>query len=202
MKFKILIFSIALSAFCTVIANQKKYEPALEQSRSINSQDMPSLLIDNPLKDLSTFTFVFMLPAAPQEVMKKMKVWVETELKRYGKVSNLNLFTKEKAGEGINLHQLDTDGTLIYDVRNIVDINGKELPIARASLNLKSAITINKTKQEATSYIWSNNCFSQLDLQKDLLKIIQDSVGYQIKEFMTDYSSSNANKPTFSIYIP
>lgn len=195
------ILSLAATfLFCVGYGNQQKV--AANTKRMSREQDMPSLGVDNPLKGLSKFTVIFMLPYSSKDQSDKIRSFVENELNKYGESSDLNLIVKNKDEESVDLSQLGSDGILIYELGNITDITGKELAVVRASLNLSNIVTISKTNQEISTYIWSNNCFSQFSLGKNLEKIVRDSFAHQMKAFMEDYSLVNSNKPTFNVYIP
>lgn len=194
MRLKNIVFCLL---FVLVISSSCGH--AIDKTR-LDNQDMPSSALENPLKGLSKFLIIFKTPSVSKQETEKLKAVVETELKKYGTVNDLSTLVKE--GEAFDFSKTSSDATLMYFIENVIELNGQETPLIRTSLNLSNRVTVSKTKQECFVYIWSNNCFSSADLKKNLNKIVQDTFSYQMKAFMTDYSSVNTDKPSFTFYLP
>lgn len=121
-----------------------------------------------------------MIPARTNDAESVFKL-VENELKQYGQVDKSKILKKTDQDEVIDLSVFNKGVTLIYAIENLTDLNGKELGVVRASLNMTTAVEIEKTKQISSPCIWSSNCF------------LKGS---------TDYSSVNPQKPIFDLQGP
>lgn len=190
MKFKYLFLLFSLP-FLTVIGNEQ----------ITDAQDMPRLTVENPLKGFSDFILISMVPASSKPQADKMNALVEKELNKYGKVSKIGLLVKTDQGEAIDFREFNAD-SLIYEIKNVTAPDGKELPFVRATLNLRSHVLIDKTKQDYSPYIWSGDCFLPGKTQKDLEKLVSQSLSCLLQKFSENYSVANADKPLFKLYTP
>lgn len=164
-------------------------------------QDRPNLTAQNPLKGFSKFIFFPMIPARTNDAESIFKL-VENELQQYGQVDKSKILKKTNQGEVIDLSVFKTGVTLIYEIENLTDLNGKELGVVRASLNMTTAIEIEKTKQISRPYIWSGNCFLKGSTEKDLETITSQSLSNLLGQFMSSYSLVNTTKPIFDLQGP
>lgn len=184
MKYLLLLLSVP---FLTLIGN--------------DAQDMPRLTVENPLKGFSDFVLVSMVPVSSKTQADKVNALVEKELNKFGKVSKISLLVKTDQGEAVDFSEFNAD-SLIYEIKNVTDANGKELPFVRATLNLRSQVLIDKTKQDYSPYIWSGDCFLPGKTQKDLEKLVSQSLSSLLQKFAANYSAANTDKPLFKLYTP
>lgn len=196
-KYFLFLLGCVLSNFSiTFLKAEEKPTPGIRFA--CNDQDMPCQSPEIALKNFSTFTFISIAPS----LSEKAQSLIVNELKKHGRATKLQLNIKTNKEQGIDLSSLNSGATLIYEIREVSSIDGKELPFIRASLNMRTNVTIKKTAQEYSPYIWSQSCFMQGDLQKDTEKFISNSFSLLMQQFMSDYTSINSIKPEFNFYVP
>lgn len=163
-----------------------------------NEQDIPMFGTGNPLKGFSKFIFYSRFYAS-KDLADKVHVVIEKVLSQYGDVEKINLQVKTDKGSAVDFSKFDAGASLIYEIKNLSSIDGKDLGIVRASLNLTTSVTIDRTKKESDPYIWTNNCFLKGDINKNLESLVSQSLNYLLKAFSITYSSVNSEKPLFQI---
>lgn len=199
--FKYLLLLLGIPFFA--LSADEKMKPIQNPTQQIfDTQDMPRLIGDNPLKGFTDFLLIPLIPASSKTQADKISALVKKELMKYGNVSNVSLTVNTDKGEAIDFSQFNTGNTLVYEIKNVMSLNGKELPFVRATLNLRSNVTIDKTKQNSNSYIWSSSCFLPGKTQKDIDALVSQSLDSLLQRFAANYSSVNTDKPLFKLYSP
>lgn len=203
-QFKNSLFVICfLSLTIALQAEVRKPSPQEIQSYIFTEQNRPNFSVENPLKGFAAFNFFLMYPAPDKIQSKKIALLIKRELEKNGVVKKLELETKNKDGvEGIDLSPFDISSTLTYEVRNLISLDGKDTGFVRASLSFESRVSILKTKQECSPYLWSSNCFLKGNTEKDLESLVLQSLIYLMRDFSESYGSMNSSKPIFNLYTP
>ncbi|MCX6989768.1 MAG: hypothetical protein NTX49_01690 [Chlamydiae bacterium] len=156
---KITLYTLLISAFGSVSAEDIRISPIEKTQNYYNVQDRPNPEIDNPTKGLTSFLFFPMCPAKDKKMADNIFALVEKKLTSYGQVNKTRILVETDQGEAIDLSVFKVGVTLIYEIKNLKDLSGNETGFVRASLNLYTAIEIVKTKEVCRPYIWSSNCF-------------------------------------------
>jgi len=191
---------LALSNFVIASSKSELKEASVERKHLFyNPQDRPNLAAQNPLKGFSKFIFFPMYPAGTKDLSEKIFDLVEIELKQFGQVNKSKLLVQTDKGEAIDLSVFATGATLIYKIENLTDFKGAELGIVRASLNLATAVEIKKTQQISSPYIWTSNCFLKGSTTQNLEGLVEQSLSILLKEFASNYSAVNPNRPVFEL---
>lgn len=164
---------------------------------SYNDQDRESLASGNPLKGLNKYSFSSRF-FATKTLADKINSIAETELKRIGTVDKKQMIVESDKGKSVDLSGFNLGSMLIYEIKNVTDLNGKELGFVRASLNLSAPVLIETTKKQCSSYIWSCNCFLEGDVNKNLETLVSKSLNYLLNQFRINYTSVNSDKPVFN----
>jgi hypothetical protein len=206
MKLEFAKFFIIVWAFSsTMMLQGKTSKPSPEEIQRylFAEQNRPNFSIENPLKGFSEFIFFPMYPTGNKNLSDTIGLLVKKELEKIGSVKKIDLETKNENGvEGIDLSPFDLGATLIYQIRNLLSLDGKETGFVRASLSFESQVNIVKTKQDCRPYLWSSNCFLKGNTEKGLDTLVLQSLTYLMRDFSESYSSANSNKPIFSLYAP
>jgi hypothetical protein len=206
MKIGFVRFFVIIYVFSSTImlqAKMNKPSPQEIQSYLFAEQNRPSFGMENPLKGFSTFIFFPMYPAGNKNLSDKIGLLIKKELEKIGSVNKIELETKDENGvEGIDLSPFALASALIYQIRNLPSLDGKETGFVRASLSFESRVNIVKTKQNCSPYLWVSNCFLKGNTEKDLDKLVLQSLAYLMRDFSESYSSANSDKPIFNLYSP
>lgn len=165
------------------------------------TQDQPSLFVNNPFKGFSKFIFSPIIPSNINEAASIFQL-VENELKHFGQVDKSKILKTTSHGEVIDLTLLNIGASLMYEIENLTDLNGLEVGVVRASLNFTTAVEIQKTKQRSRPYIWSCNCFLRGNTEKDLQRLVSESLNHLLWQFILTYSSVNEQIPIFDLQEP
>ena len=193
-KLKILTLFIMYCSICLgLYADQRPTKQQVIDYCNIK-QDSPNS--ENPLQGISIFIFSARFPAN-KAVYDKISSLLKNELSKYGTVRSTKMLVQKEKDEAIDVTGFDEGVFLIYDIENVLSIDGKNLGIVRASLSLQSSIQILKTKQECFPYIWSRNCFLKGNTNKNIEKLFMKSLDYLMCLFLNSYLTSNTNKPIF-----
>ncbi len=196
--FSVLCFCV----FATLQAEVKQPSQKEIQSFIFMQQNRPNFAEDNPLKGFSEFVFFPMYPGSKSQ-SEKIDLLIRKELEKIGGVKKVELEVKNKDGEvGIDFSPFDKGASLVCEIRSLISIDGKDTGFVRASLNLESRVSILKTKQDCSPYLWSSNCFLKGDTEKDLEKLVMQSFAYLMQDFSESYKSVNSEKPIFDVYTP
>lgn len=156
---------------------------------------------ERSLKGLSAFTLFVMTPARDKAVIEKIRATVTKELKKYGKVGNLELIVKTDKGEAIDLSDFASGDMLVFKIQAPATL--AEASVAKASLSLSTSVLIEKTDARAHVSIWSDSCFLQGSVDdKNIANLVAQSLPGLLQEFMTSYKSVNSQKPSFKVYAP
>ena len=167
------------------------------------AQNRPNFGEENPLKGFSMFNFFPMVPTSNKDQSGKVWVLIKKELEKIGTVKSLELINENKeGGKEVDLSSFDIGSNLTYEIKNLVSLNGKETGFVRASLNFESRVDVLKTKQACSVYLWSSNCFLKGNVQKDLEKLVIESLDYLMQDFLESYRSANSSKPFFHVVEP
>lgn len=167
-----------------------------------DEQDMPSTTYANPLKGFTTFTF---MPAYGEAkgTNEKIKRLIEDQLKKYGSVNKVDMLTRNKKGEqAIDVSMFSKGTALNYQIKNVISVEGKVLPFVRATLSARSAVTIEKTNMDYSTYIWCRDCFLAGSVDNDLEQLIEQTLDILLATFASDYAAVNKEKPTFYLVFP
>ena len=184
-------------------AELKKPAPEEIQKYVLAEQNRPNFGVENPLKGFPAFNFFSMVPTFNKAQSDKTRVLIKKELEKIGTVKKLELITKNKEGEeGIDLSPFDIWSSLTYEIKNLSSLDGKDTGFVRASLNFESRVDILKTKQSCSPYLWSSNCFLMGNTEKDLEKLVVESLTYLMQDFSASYHAVNSNRPLFNIVEP
>ena len=155
-----------------------------------NSQDMSVNCVENSLKNLSNFTFFSITPLSYNDI--------NSELKKYGNINGVKII--DLTDESIKFNDIDSDATILFEVKDVFSCDGKELPFVRASLNVQSRIVIKKNTEDCSAYIWSKNCFLPGNLDdKNTKDLVIRSLASLMNIFIENYSLPNPGKPTFNL---
>ena len=164
---------------------------------------MPSVGVENPLKGFTTFVFLPEYPASSDPENDKVKKIIESELKKYGKVNTTELLVKTEKGEATDLSVFNKGTPLTFRVKNVTSLsNAKDLPFIRSTLSLRAAVTVDKTKQDYNTYIWSRNGFLPGNTGKEVEGAVRESLSELLRTFMKNYSAVNTEAPTFYLVFP
>lgn len=200
---KVLLVICFFSLIPNLEAELKKSSPEEIQKYLFAEQNRPNFGIENPLKGFPAFNFFPMVPAFDKAQADKIGVLIKKELEKIGAVKKIELITKNKEGEeGIDLSPFDIDSNLIYEIKNLASSDGKDTGFIRASLTFKSRVDILKTKQSCSPYLWSSNCFLKGNTEKNLEKLVVESLAYLMRDFSESYRDVNSDKPLFNIVGP
>lgn len=198
--------SLQFSCFCLLTLTafsalaQAEVKPTTKQSQSsYNIQDRPNPEIDNPIKGLTSFLFFPMYPAKDKKMADNIFALVEKMLSQYGQVNKTKILVETDQGEAVELSVFKTGVTLLYKIQDVKDLSGSDTGMVRASLNLTTAIEVEKTKEICSPYIWSCNCFVKGSIKKDLEKLISLSLDKLLAEFNSTYNLVNTDKPVFEL---
>ncbi len=110
-----------------------EYKPTLDEILS-NEQDMHNSDRETALKGFVSFIFFGMVPASTKELSDKLNRQIEKELKKYGNVTPLKLLVKTEKGDVVDLSEFSSGNCLIYTIKNVDLLDGKNPRIVRASL--------------------------------------------------------------------
>jgi hypothetical protein len=188
--------------FTTLQAELKQPSQKEIQNLIFMQQNRPNFGLENPLKGFSEFVFFSMYPGSKSQ-SEKIDLFIKKELEKIGQIKKVELEVKNKDGEfGIDLSPFDQGASLTYEIRNLTAIDGKDTGFVRASLNLESRVSVLKTKQDCSPYLWSSNCFLKGSSGKDLEKLVMQSFTYLMQDFSESYKSANSEKPIFNLYTP
>ncbi len=179
-----LVLLLIMISFCNAAdiameANEVKSQEK-GQKLAYNGQDRPNFGAESPLKGVSKFIFFPLCPTANKPLSDKINALVEKELKNLGAVKPAPLSVK---GDEIDFGALDFSARLIYEIKNVSSIEGTDLGVVRASLNLDTGVEITKTKQSSNPYVWSANCFLPGSVEKDLDKLVAQSLNSLLQSF-------------------
>ncbi len=189
----LLIFTMFNTCYCS---------SEVTQIRSYDLQDRPSFASGNPLKGISKFNFFTGFPAPNPITANKISALIETELKKFGQVQRPEMLVKTDQGDAVDLSSFAGGVALIYQIQPVTALNSKNLGFVRATLNVSTPVTVQKTQTECESYIWSNNCFLSGNLETDLENLILQSLQFLLQKFDVDYKSANSENPSFNFYPP
>lgn len=193
-------FRLAILIFCLGFSvNGNAGVPEQNYRFLYNEQDRPNPMVDNPMKGLSKFIVFAMSPARTKKSSEKVLQIVERELKKYGQVNTPKMLIQTEKGEEINLTSFGNSVTLIYQIKNVTDLKGKELGVVRASLNLAANVSIDKTKEECSPYIWVSNCFLKGSTSDRLEQLVEQSLRSLLVQFSVSFSAVNSDKPVFDL---
>ncbi len=206
MKIRIIKFLFAVCVFSFTITLQAEvYKPSPQEIQKylFAEQNRPNFGVENPLKGFLAFNFFPMVPAFDKAQSDKIRVLIKKELEKIGTVKKIELIAKNKEGEeGIDLSPFDIDSNLIYEIKKLASSDGKDTGFVRASLSFESRVDILKTKQSCSPYLWSSNCFLKGNTEKDLEKLVIESLVYLMRDFSESYRAANSDKPLFNIVGP
>ncbi len=161
---------------------------------SMSGQDTAFNITRSPLKDLFAFS---VLPLVTS-VNSSRKELCDT----------LNKILKEKLGLLGNVKEMSTNDPtglglsgvfLSFDIQKVENVNKKEEKLIRLSLSVPTIVTIKKSNNECTSYIWASSVFAESDTDEN----IKQGIEALLKQFSICYQKANskeAEKPTFYIY--
>lgn len=169
------------------------------KSSAYNRQDRENISFDNPLKGFSKFLFFPMIPTGSKKSAEHLMKLVESKLQKYGQVNKSKILIQTDQGEVIDLSPFDVGATLIYQVEDLTTSRGKMLGIVRASLNFSTTITIAKTQEMCSPYIWAANFFALGSTKKHLDKFVEMSLNDLLDQFIRDFSAVNASLPCFDL---
>jgi len=156
-----------------------------------DEQDVPSFILGNPLKGLFKFVITTNYPIKNKESQQT----IIKELEKYGTIKKIEL------SENLNLEEVFEGDFLSFDIKDLLFIDKDLVREDRASLNLKTSVVIEKTKQHSFSYIWSSNCFLEGDPKQNIEKKVSKAFNELLRRFMQDYTLANPDqKPVFYIY--
>jgi hypothetical protein len=156
---------------------------------------------EKALKGLSAFTLFVMTPAKDKAAIEKISATVTKELKKYGKVGNLELVVQTDKGEAIDLSGYSSGNMLVYKIQAPAAL--AKAGIAEASLNLSTSVLVENTDAKAYASVWSDSCFLQGSVEdKQIASLVAQSLPGLLKDFMEKYKSVNSEKPSFKIYAP
>ena len=120
-------------------------------------------------------------------------------LSSFGKVVPSSLLVQTKEGEAIDVKGFEAGATLIYEITNLISLDGKNLGL-KATLSLRTLVEIETTKRDCSPYIWSKSCFLKGNLDKKTEESVARTLQYLLESFSDDYSLVNTRKPTFNLY--
>jgi hypothetical protein len=170
---------------------------ALSDSKKINlysTQDIDGCFNVN----FHTLSFIAHFPEFGAEADKINDAIAKT-LEPFGTINRKKVFVQTKNGEAADLSGFSAEAMLIYQIKDLSDINNSELGVMRASLDLSSMVHVKNSTERA--YIWSCNCFVKGNTKKDLEKTVSDTLNVLLQQFNENYSKANQPKPIFNFVI-
>lgn len=188
--------------FCSLCVFAQAEEKPVSKKEILNylSRDQDRVRSADILKNLSEFIFLSGFYADKPATADKVHAVIRKELAKFGEVNACSILVKTKEGDAVDLSSFDVGVTLHYRIQDLYSLEGKKLGIVRASLNLDTQVEVLKTKIEGSPYIWSSNCFLKGSVEKNIEKLVAESINHLMKEFSDSYSSVNQNKPVFDCY--
>ena len=196
-------FAILITA--KVISSPNIDKEGTAPSIVLNDEQNMSLIrdsIDNPLRGFSSFNFFPSYPPVSEKILEQIQNLVEKELGKYGTVEKLDMCVKTSKGTAIDPTVLIRGGYLSYEIDSVKSETGGILPFVRASLHLKSYVTIDKTKEICKANVWSKSCYLSGDIKENTPKLISESLRNLLAVFISDYSSINKDRPIFYLVAP
>ena len=145
------------------------------------------------LKEFNTFIFAPIIKTEKKGA-NKITALMSQELQRIGVVEKKRVFTEQ----GADLTPL-SNPSLQFTLEQLVDQQGKLLPVIKATLSTRSSIEVLKNN-EINSL--STNCWSvYLKQNDDVEKTIKTTLPDLLNKFLADYQNVNGKdqKPTFYI---
>lgn len=198
LKSRAMLFGI-LCVFLTKL--QAENNGQISEKSKVNSLGTYNVSQREALAGFSSVTFFAFIPTSNKNLSDKINRVVEKELKKYGHAQTLEILVKKGDEEVVDLSGFDSGATLLYEIKKVDSLDGKSLPIIEASLNLTSQVSIGKTGTDCQASIWSDSCFLQGSLDKDLESLVRKSLDRLLQDFATTYSEANKAKPTFKVFL-
>lgn len=165
-----LFFFLTVIIFFPVLAEKKTNLPENYIELMDNNQDMPSISVENPLKGFNAYTFMPAYPGVSKTQDLAIQRAIEKELQLFGIVKKSDIEIKTEHDNTIDLSVFNKGPLLTYEIQNVSSLDGTILPFIRASLNLRSPLTIDKTQTRYSGCIWSRSCFLSGNTDKNFRK--------------------------------
>jgi hypothetical protein len=177
---QVILFAVHLS-LCSQVINP------LENSACIgNIQDAPLTNFKNtPLKDWSAFVLSplnSLYGPNHKEMLEKVEALAKKELEKIGEIKEIQASDVRGLGMAANVLNLE-----IQNVPNLPKL-------LRLSLTLQTNVTINKTNQECSAYVWASSVFIEGEISAANEKPILKGAENLFQQFVNCYKASNPNK--------
>lgn len=88
---------------------------------------------------------------------------IKAELEKFGTVTQAPILIETK--EGLEFQSYDTDATIKIELKEVVSIEEKVLPITMVSLSMQAPVIIQKNQEHYIPYLWSKSCFFEGTMQ-------------------------------------
>ncbi|MBI2742757.1 MAG: hypothetical protein HYX48_02430 [Chlamydiales bacterium] len=162
----------------------------------IKSTETSAAVVDaDTLRGFSSLTFFLYVPASSSTSSKKMEESAKQLLEKFGRVISKTLSVQSPFSEEDNKNGFLKNPFLTYEIKNIQDLTGKELPILKASLTFEAPATIIKNKEYCHSTLWSRNCYIQQNANTSMEKAVSQTLTILLKDFEKDYAEANKSSP-------
>jgi|GEM_PF-4053837 len=177
-------FFIYLSCSFAVVST------CLGVTKDSNTQDAE----EYPLANNHSFSFIANTPAFGP-LFNSVNIVIENELKKVGIVQRKEMLVQTDQGEAVDLTGFNAKAFLVYEISDLLAIDGSSLGVIIASLKLSTSIC--KTR----ACIWSSDCYIKGDTKKELEKSVSETAHFLIQKFNADYSKYNKEKPHFNFVV-
>lgn len=155
------------------------------------------------LKGLKSFTFFIRVPAKSPNAADLLRQDIIKMLGKEGKVVQKSLLIKTPVGEALDYSKLPhTEASIIYQISPVIDLQGKELSVIKASVKVVSGTTIDKTGEKTSSIIWEESCYFPEKLNSNSQSLIIQGFQLLFESFSSSYKKANPKiKENPSFYV-
>lgn len=126
---------------------------------------------------------------------EKKKDLAILELEKWGQVVQKKLSLLDPFEGGDTLSVLFTNPSLTYVIEEVDDIEGRALPILKATLKFEAATTVHHNKMYCHPLLWSRSCYIQSNALRQPEAIFSKTLSELLKEFEAEYVKANQINP-------
>lgn len=146
----------------------------------------------NALKKMKNFAFFSRFPALSPNESSLVKQTISQELQKFGKVTKKPLIAKTPSGEEVDFTDFpNTDASIIYEITQLHDFQGKELPVIKATLKVTSSVELETTHEEMSSVIWTHTYYITGNLAANNEPIVKQMFVLLLADFKNSYKAVN-----------
>ncbi|PCI76779.1 hypothetical protein COB21_03915 [Candidatus Aerophobetes bacterium] len=194
------IFTALLVAVALPCGLWAKNDPGVVIPRTVilNPQDVPIFYRDSPLRGIEAFLVVTSFPVEMHlSLQQKLGKAIAASLKEIGNVAYLN------NKQGINMQGMGAGTMVAIQVASVKTWKGQLLPLYRISLNVETAVTLDKTGMKSFPMVWSINTFLENGSGAHGFDELVNAMHKLLNDFVENYKYANPNqtvKPIFYSY--